>query len=695
MDTRRFVVSFVLVISISALVVSYDIVPVNKYSGDINSDGIVDGVDLSIFFGQWLQSPGDPNADIAPAGGDGMVNFQDFSVLSKNWLGNSALSAAKIGFNSAHYVIGGTSYGVYNNDTLYETNSNTLSVSDCNEMWNRLCHGLQTEQLGGLTVPPAEVFTDAIGSGVQIMTQDIPCGTTAAFRIRFYRYDSQTNLIRMDCTGTYGLLHQTVSCCFSVSKDRTAVQYAVVSRGRIWITGDTTIRGSVYSTWNLSTPQLTQLRALKGQITQKLAAGTLNSTSFAPLVSTLLLSSPNRTMILDELLSSSLITEHAAAKCISCMSASSLTVAPITMTRESAVLGSINTCWSEYQVETRTWQFETLDSSGSPIYQTDSQGNILFVTDSSGNFLLDDKGRKIKARVVTSNGDNVIDPGEDEIQGICADINYGQTPSEMTGLSISDYDTSMYKSAIPTTTQSGTASYIADGKLGTSGVSTVIEYYPHAQGSYTTPSSGGSYRLTRYKYENKTIHNVVVGYNTNALFKNCTFEEVLYIDCSVTGSTNCNNVRFENCTFNGTIITNVPATLISNWWIKNCLYFTGTATFQNNSSIPEATILAPNFNVNLGNTNPTQSDSNVLTGAIVGGIVDIRGNAQIYGTVISMADTSTYPSGYVTNIGATDQDGGSETIEPGDIGTIEITPDPGKMLPSGIMTPVILVPVEE
>ena len=60
---------------------------------------------------------------------------------------------------------------------------------------------------------------------------------------------------------------------------------------------------------------------------------------------------------------------------------------------------------------------------------------------------------------------------------------------------------------------------------------------------------------------------------------------------------------------------------------------------------------------------------------VVGGIVDIRGNAKIYGTVISMCDTSQWTNGYVTNIGATLNDGGSETTSIEDIGTIEVTPD--------------------
>ena len=90
--------------------------------------------------------------------------------------------------------------------------------------------------------------------------------------------------------------------------------------------------------------------------------------------------------------------------------------------------------------------------------------------------------------------------------------------------------------------------------------------------------------------------------------------------------------------------------------------------------------------MNLGDANngEVESDENVITGAVVGGIVDIRGNAEIYGTVISMCDTSNWTSGYVTNIGATLNDGGSETTSIEDIGTIDITPDTEQSLFPGL-----------
>ncbi len=76
----------------------------------------------------------------------------------------------------------------------------------------------------------------------------------------------------------------------------------------------------------------------------------------------------------------------------------------------------------------------------------------------------------------------------------------------------------------------------------------------------------------------------------------------------------------------------------------------------------------------------------------MGGIVDIRGNAQAYGTVISMFDARDSAAGYVTNIGATLRDGGSETAELGDVGVIRITPREDAMLPSGITSPIIIKP---
>jgi serine protease len=50
--------------------------------GDFNYDGLVDGKDLRILVSRWLRN--EPLVDIAPAGGDGIINFQDFAKLAEN-----------------------------------------------------------------------------------------------------------------------------------------------------------------------------------------------------------------------------------------------------------------------------------------------------------------------------------------------------------------------------------------------------------------------------------------------------------------------------------------------------------------------------------------------------------------------------------------------------------------------------------
>jgi hypothetical protein len=345
------------------------------------------------------------------------------------------------------------------------------------------------------------------------------------------------------------------------------------------------------------------------------------------------------------------------------------------MTSDSAVEGTINTVLTLNQIEQQSYQMETLDANGLPL---DVNGNPLG----------------------TNYADRYYGP-DDEIQGYHEGIGYGKhTSGQMAGMDISDYDTSLYHDRtvgntlpVPTITTTETYWNRRTRQWETRTVTTdytVTEYFPHGPDGYDDYKSGAR-TLTRYVYENETFTDAYLPSNRNALFENCTFEGVLYIDCSQSTSSYYNNVRFNNCTFNGVVVTNTPDELK---WQYNTLYFTDEATFSNQSDVQEATILAPHFNVNLGNTNPQQSDNNVLTGAIVGGIVDVRGNAQIYGTIISMCDTTQWSSGYVTNIGATLDDGGSETTQLGDIGVINITPETEQMLPSGITSPIIIKPMQ-
>ncbi len=483
---------------------------------------------------------------------------------------SSALSAAQSGLECGKYIISTL--------TLPETGQNFITDTQANQVWTDLCQHLQNTALDGQSVSAASRFTDSLGSGDQIITSSLNFGSTNTnFTVRFYRYDDNLLSIKLQSVGTNSDSVRQVNTDLEITKDCEVLNYAIASRGRMWLTGDSTIHGDIFSSWDR--PE----------------------------------------------------------------------ISPFNMTSDSSVIGTINTVLTLDQIKNQSYQMETLDVNDSPI---DANGDPL-----------------------STNYEDRYCSSDDEIQGYHENINYGQPFNDMPGMDISDYNTDEYNQGL----YSIPSSY------------TTREYFPHVAGDYSLPSSSGSRRLDRHVYENQTFTDARLPDNRNALFKNCTFEGVLYIDCYKSASSYYNNVRFEDCTFNGTIITDVPQILK---WQYNCLYFTGAATFNNDSGLQEATILAPHFNVNLGNTNPEQSDNNVLTGAIIGGIVDVRGNAQIYGTIISMCDTTQWSSGYVTNIGATLNDGGSETTELGDIGVIDITPDEDQMLPSGITSPIIIKPLQ-
>ena len=516
---------------------------------------------------------------------------------------NHALNAALSGLEYAKYLAAGASinvvldYDEYNNED-YSTQADTV--------WNNLAAN------DNLTADVDE------GGLSYLETGDVAYSNTGTtFRVRFTRQD--TNTIKVTCTGANSGIQRSIAMTFNIEKEGNKIlNYGLVGNGRMWVTGDTTIHGDIYSSWD------------------------------------------------------------------------NTSVSPFNVTSDSTVLGTVNTVLSKDTIDDASWDLETTDSDDNAMFDYgvdvyDAAGNPVsgygtadengYLVDTSGDPVYDIDGNRVPVdyanRVVSS---------DDEIQGYHEGIYYDvDTDSEKSliideissYLDINNYNTEDYKDRV--------INY-GNGNIPAS-ETVVTEYFPHGPDGYDDYKSGAR-TVHRQVYENMTFSDVCLPNNRNALFRNCIFENVLYIDCSQSTSTYYNNVRFEDCNFNGVIVTDTPDELK---WQYNALYFTGSANFNNTSDIQEATILAPHFNVNLGDANngEVESDENVIKGLVVGGIVDIRGNAEIVGTVISMCDTSQWTSGYVTNIGATLNDGGSETTSIEDIGTIDITPDPQQKLCQG------------
>lgn len=274
-------------------------------------------------------------------------------------------------------------------------------------------------------------------------------------------------------------------------------------------------------------------------------------------------------------------------------------------------------------------------------------------------------------------------------------------------------------------------------------------------------------------YKNKTFTNVRIPKGTNALFENCTFIGVTWVDTNedcahydwnyvgakkkveispgvfiyverfpeltayTSGGTEVadtriesNNLRFHNCTFLGSIAGHKPQEY-THW--RNKIQMTGNTRFyidpndpdllqqadagtlQNHlnnlgeaarAELEKSSVFLPGWSVDAGSfTN--EAPKVKLKGTIIAGVFDIRGTADVHGTLLM-----TYrpvqgqgplfygglPDAFNTTIGYFHaSDGDSEGGDPGDIdfdgfGEITLRYNPNAKLPDGIPWPIKIEP---
>lgn len=252
-----------------------------------------------------------------------------------------------------------------------------------------------------------------------------------------------------------------------------------------------------------------------------------------------------------------------------------------------------------------------------------------------------------------------------------------------------------------------------------------------------TPFGSTTYQATfkRPVYRNMTLKNVVIPAGTNALFDNCIFEGVTFVETerditkannAVTtdkdegsgwasrkvngdnwskdkvliatgtpasgqtitkGSRDGNNLRFNNCTFNGPIAGNYATayTHFANSW-----EFTGSTLFDNQVD-QTATIVSPQVNIEMGSfTDPTRAPS-TLVGVVVAGNIDIRGTSVVDGSILITGDGAGNTTlGY---FGASDADTNPSALPEGGYGRLSIRYNPNRALPDGINVAVDVLPV--
>jgi hypothetical protein len=242
-------------------------------------------------------------------------------------------------------------------------------------------------------------------------------------------------------------------------------------------------------------------------------------------------------------------------------------------------------------------------------------------------------------------------------------------------------------------------------------------------------------------YENMMFTNVRIPAGTNALFRNCTFVGVTFVETSsgntdsdfnyagmvgadgtlvypdaaadVAGTnvadtkTVSNNIRFDGCTFEGAVISDVPSGFTH---VRNKLSFTGRTRFDIDDSpslttsekllFKRSTILTPHYSVEMGTfDDPADAGETVqLSGTIVAGVLDLRGNVKLTGTVLTtfepvsnaapvLGETSPIFNTTLGYFASTAGDMESELPEVGR-GVIQLVYDPTMPLPDGILGPI-------
>jgi len=247
-------------------------------------------------------------------------------------------------------------------------------------------------------------------------------------------------------------------------------------------------------------------------------------------------------------------------------------------------------------------------------------------------------------------------------------------------------------------------------------------------------------------YQDIKFDNVMIPKGTNAVFINCRFIGCTFIESehqnddpdynyagmqTVAGEqkhpdrfvtiagkniydtkTISNNIRFHNCKFEGALVTSVP---IEYTHVRNKVTFTGNTGFDIDSSVvlsdaeknlyKRSSLMAPQYSIELGTfISPYDSSEAInLSGTIVAGLIDMRGQIFIDGQLITTFEPKsntgpvlgeTSPQ-FNTTLGYfTANEGDLETELPDKgYGVIQVRYNKDLPLPDGILGPINVVPL--
>ena len=161
---------------------------------------------------------------------------------------SNALCAAESGLELGKYVVSSFSSGISSDSEVTETQANDTWQA----LWQHVKDSLnEPSLLDGQTIGNPTYFTDVVGSGVQLITPEISFGSyDTGFQLRLCRYDSDLFAVKLQAIGATGTVERTIGIDFAIQKDTSVLKYAVAGRGRMWLTGTSTIHGDIFSTWD-------------------------------------------------------------------------------------------------------------------------------------------------------------------------------------------------------------------------------------------------------------------------------------------------------------------------------------------------------------------------------------------------------------------------------------------------------------
>lgn len=270
----------------------------------------------------------------------------------------------------------------------------------------------------------------------------------------------------------------------------------------------------------------------------------------------------------------------------------------------------------------------------------------------------------------------------DPSEALRSQITYGMEESELLGLDTDDFDTSPLKDR-----------------------TSAINLPTADEGSNVWKDWGATDANGNLLDPNKPpLQNIFVAQGTNPTFENCRFKGITYFDVDPneypTSSTS-NKVQFTDCTFEGPIITGVPKQME---WSVNKMNFDGDTRFKSSAiqaTLGGATLIAPNYNVNIGGCNNQHGDwKSEICGLVVGGVVDLRNKIKVKGTVISMSKMVVDGApimgkgwGFLNNNGENGVCGSNLGNYSGGNNEVDLEADPNNVVPLGIKKKYIVTPL--